>query len=178
MFDGAARPVRRAAWVAIIGLTASCHRGGERLYVTAPFNDEVRIADVTAEWRSVPGGDDAAEDHLSFAVHVENRLADRLYVRLEGLALLDAAGKPLAAPPEERGCVVAAKATATPLSGMVDVAPAGAAAITSFRVHRFGVPLSERGRGIYREFLLQSQKFTAAEVDAEIDGYLRSPDCP
>jgi hypothetical protein len=49
--------------------------------------------------------------------------------------------------------------------------------VKSFAVHSFGLPLSERGHGIYREFLLQSKKYTTSDVDAVLASYAGAPNC-
>ena len=145
--------------------------------VTAPFNEETTIATVMASWETQPAAAGASEENVHFVARVSNRLADRLYVRLDNFELTDASGAPVVSSPLRRGCIVAANADSVVLSGDLRLRRGSAARIAGFRVERFGVPLSERGRSIYREFLLQSEKFTAAQVDGEIQGYLNAESC-
>jgi len=39
------------------------------------------------------------------------------------------------------------------------------------------VPLSERGRAFYREFLLRQRPDAAAQIDAELAAYASAPPC-
>jgi hypothetical protein len=170
----ALRPWRPFAFIGLlwIALTVGCQRGPSALYITAPFNEETRLARVDATWQVAEGG------QAKYSVQVENSLADRLYVRLEGFSLTGAHGKALAQAVGQGACVLARGQKATVIAGDLLLPAEAAGHIDGFDVKRFGVPLSERGRAIYREFLLQSQKFSGAEVDAELAGYQNAPPCP
>lgn len=168
---------RRAALWTVLAAAAmlACRRADPGVPIVAPFNDESRIGRITATWEPAPG--DSSNRTLQYTVRVENRLADGLFVRLDHFRLQDTAGKSLAVATEKRECVVAGGATEIVLQGKLEIPAGDATRATGFGVDHFGVPLSERGRGIYREFLLQSEKYTAAAIDAEIDGYLQAPNC-
>ena len=75
--------------LAALAALAACRRHESGLFVAAPFNDETRIAKVEATWAPGTSGWHAE-------VRVENRLADNLYVRLSGFALVDDVGAPIA----------------------------------------------------------------------------------
>lgn len=155
-------------------LLAACRGREDGLFIVAPFNDETKIAAVQASWRPI-GDPSGAPDRVSYEVRVENRLADRLYVRLEDFALKDAAGRTIARGQTKRACVLAPHAAQVVLKGELSLPPG--VGIAAFDVARFGVPLSERGRGIYREFVLQSPVKTPAAVDAEIAAYMSAEPC-
>lgn len=168
----------RVFGLAAVGLlfAAGCHRSEPGLFVTAPFNDETKIAKVEAHWQAAGAASPEGET-LHYEVRVANKLADRLFVRLGTFALTDARGTVLASGGDERSCVVPASADVVVLTGDIALSPGAAARVADFRVSRFGVPLSERGRAIYREFLLQSEKYTEPQVDAEIATYMRAAPC-
>lgn len=166
--------MRRSVLLAL-GLAAcvfGCRRAEEGVFVVAPFNDHTRLARVDARW-ATPKADGAVE----FEVRVESRLADRLYVRLASFALTAADGRTLARSGEERSCVLAPKATERVLAATVRLPPGAADEVAGFTLETFGVPLSQRGQGIYREYLLQFRGRTIPEADAEIQGYQASPPC-
>lgn len=166
-----------AALVCTAALSAGCHRPEHGVFITAPFNDETKIAKVEARWQPAEGAPASESEMLHFEVRVTNTLADRLFVRLGKFTLTDATGAVLASVAEERGCIVPASAEAVVLSGEVALPRGAAARVADFNVNRFGAPLSERGRSIYREFLLQSEKYSEAQVDAEIAAYMQSEPC-
>lgn len=153
--------------LAVLVLVAGCRRREEGVFVTAPFNEHTRLARIDVAW-------EISGDTLGFDVRAENRLSDRLYLRLGGLRLLDERGEVVGSSQEFRGCILAAGATDSVLRGVL---PRPAADVEGFEIERFGVPLSDRGRAIYREFLLQSGSGAPAEVDAEIAGYAGAPPC-
>lgn len=151
-------------------LNASCRRAEQGTFVTAPFNDATRLARVDARWQVTPTG-------LHFQILVENRLADRLFVRLAQPSFRDADGNRLGGSDAGRGCVLAPHASDLVLDGDVALSAADANRVASFDVERFGVPLSDRGRGIYREFLLQQRVRTPAAIDEELARYAAAPPC-
>lgn len=160
----------RLPLLALLLASGACRRAEEGVFVTAPFNDATRLGRVEAHWTPTAGG-------LHFEVRVENRLTDRLFVRLGDFALLDRELRPLVRSTETRACVLGPEATGVVLSGDVALAEADAARVATFDVTRFAVPLSERGRGIYREFVLQQRVRTPAAVDEEIAAYAAAPPC-
>jgi len=150
--------------------TASCRRAEQGTFVTAPFNDATRLARIDARWQVTPTG-------LHFQIRVENRLADRLFVRLAQPSFRDADGNRLGGSDVARECVLPPHSSGLVLDGDVPLSAADANRVAWFDVERFGVPLSDRGRGIYREFLLQQRVRSPTEIDAELTGYAAAPPC-
>jgi len=168
------------AWLSLLGAALACgtgcHRGSQALFVTAPFNDETRIAKVTAQWQIAPATPGDGET-VHVEVRVENQLADRLYVKLEGLELVDARGAAVVSSDAARACVLGGQETANVLSLDLRLARGSGERVSGFGVERFGAPLSERGRGIYREFLIQTEGRTPEEADAELNRYSAAGPC-
>lgn len=171
---------RRVALLTALTCTASmmaigCHRAEQGVFINAPFNEETRIATVEAQWQPTAAAGEG--ETLHFEVRVSNKLADRLFVRLGNFTLTDAGGAVLAHVADERSCVLPASGAAIVLSGEVAVPRGAAARVAEFAVDRFGVPLSPRGRSIYREFLLQEERASEAQIDADMAAYMQSPPC-
>ncbi len=169
---------RALALVLLAG--AGCARSESSVELMAPFSDDTKVGQLTARWMA--SGEErtnagVTERAVIVRIDAVNRLADRLYLRLRGLRLLGPSG-PLPAGAAGVGCTLAPGLTRAVLSGRVWVAAAEANAIRGVHVEHFAVPLSERGRAFYREFLLrQRPAATAAAVDAELDAYAAAPPC-
>jgi len=166
-------------------LLAGCWRDSNRVYVTAPFNQETELADLSATWqntgeeRSFAGSSrlDEAEVRFQYKVDVRNRLEHKLYLELGKFELLDDDRLALASADEAVKCVLGGGNTEAVLEGSLWVPKRSAKKVTGFRLERFGVPLSDRGRAMYREWLLQSRPEEAAAIDAELAGYAAAPPC-
>lgn len=164
---------------------AGCHDDSTRLYVTAPFNEETELADVNAVWRDTGEERNFAESsrldepqvRFQYKVDLRNRLEHGLYVRLGGFQLVDDAGLSLGKADDSVKCVLAPGTTEAVLEGGVWVPKRSAKKVAGFRLRRFGVPLSERGRAMYREWLLQRRPEEGDAIDAELAGYAATPPC-
>ncbi|MBI1814587.1 MAG: hypothetical protein HYR72_06395 [Deltaproteobacteria bacterium] len=162
-----------------------CSRDGESVPVVAPFNAESKIGEVTAVWqntseeRAFADGTRLPEPQVRFQYRAEvhNRLHDKVFVRLTNFQLTDTQGLALATSPATVACALAGDATVAVLAGELWVPKNGVDAVRRFSVSPFVVPLSERGRALYREWLLQGRTDKAAAVDAEIAGYAAAPAC-
>jgi len=181
--------MRAVCWgllVAVCSLPLSgCWRDADGVYVAAPFNERTKLAQVEAVWRNT-GEERAFADatrldepqvRFQYQVDVENRLEDRLYLHLGKLELLDDERLSLGTASEEVTCVLDTGKTESLLEGNVWVAKRSAKKVSGFRLERFGVPLSERGRAMYREWLLQSRPGEERAIDAELTEYANAPPC-
>lgn len=167
-------------------LVAGCWRDSNGVYVTAPFNEKTKLAEVSAVWRNT--GEtrafaeatrlDEEEVRFQYRVDVENRLEDKLYLRVGKLELLDENGLSLGDATEEVKCVLGAGESQALLKGSVWVPKRSAAMVESFGIDEFGVPLSDRGRAMYREWLLQGRPGEGEAIDAELAAYAAAPGCP
>jgi hypothetical protein len=165
---------------------ASCSRDGNRVILTPPFNDRTAIGEATARWENAGeerffAGDrklDEPQVRLRYRVDATNRLEDKLFVRLGDFRLVGKAGGEIARDGTRVECILGNGQTRGVLSGDVWVTAHAAGDIHGFGITHFAVPLSNRGRALYREWVLQGRKMDAAAVDAEIAAYAVAPDCP
>jgi hypothetical protein len=175
----------RFAAAALVALAFGCWRDSNGVVLSAPFNDATEIGRVTAVWkntgeqRSFAGGTrlKAAEVRFQYRVDVKNELDEPLYVRLGAFELVGEDGLSLGRDETVRRCAVAASAEEAVLEGSVWVAQSAAKQVESFRLRRFAVPLSERGRALYREWLLQRRPGQQARIDATLAAHARAPGC-
>lgn len=167
-------------------LASGCWGNSNGVYLTAPFNQETELAQVSAVWRDT-GEERSFADasrleepqvRFQYRVDVDNLLHDKLYVQLGKLELLDDDGLSLGAAREEVRCVLGPGKKEGILKGSVWVSKGAARKVDGFGLDRFGVPLSERGRAMYREWLLQGRPEDGPAIDAEIAGYASAPACP
>lgn len=177
---------KRWRWIALaLALGLGCSRDGDSVRVVAPFNAESKIGEVTAVWqntgeeRAFADGTRLPEPQVRFQYRAEvhNRLHDKVFVRLTNFQLTDAQGLALATSPATVACALAGDATVAALAGELWVPNNRVDVVRGFGVSPFAVPLSERGRALYREWLLQGRTDKAAAVDAEIAGYAAAPAC-
>ena len=181
---GSARTPPPTVLLAMV-LVAGCSRDRNAVMLTAPFNDSTKIGQLTAVWedagdeRAFAGGTRLAEPEVRFRFRVDaqNRLGDRLFVRLGNFQLVDATGLGLAAADASIACALSAGTTEGVLSGDVWVPKRTAKNVAGFRISHFAVPLSDRGRSLYREWLLQGRAQDAAQIDSEIGRYAAAPPC-
>ena len=145
----------------------------------APFSDDTVVGELTATWSDSGeerprAGTTDRERKVTFRVDAVNYLSDGLALRLRDFRLL--AGGAAIDTAAVADCTLAPGATPRVLAGSVWVAASQARAIGGFQVERLAVPLSERGRAFYREFLLL-QRPDAAAIDAELAAYAAEPPC-
>lgn len=166
-------------------LLAGCWGDSDGMYVTAPFNHETELAELSATWQESDEERAFAEGsrlerpqvRFQYRVDVHNLLDDKLYLQLGKLELLDDSRLSMGAATEEVRCVLGAGKKEAILEGSVWVPKDSARKVKAFRVDRLGVPLSERGRAMYREWLLQGRPEDGAAIDAEIVAYAAAPPC-
>ena len=171
-------------WLAGIALSA-CSRDKGTIYLVAPFNDSTKIGDVTATWtntgeeRAFADGKrlDAPQVKLQYAINVRSRLDDKAFVRLQDFKLM-AGSEEVGKDSARVECVLPVGDSPRILTGEVWIATDRAKNVNGFEVTHFAVPLSERGRSLYREWSLQGRPDQAAAVDSEITAYASAPPCP
>jgi hypothetical protein len=164
----------------------ACSRGENGLPLVAPFNSETRIGTVRAVWsvtareRAFADGVRLAEREreVQYRVDVESRLEDKVYVRLATFRLLDEKGIVVAESPLSVECTLGSGRTRGVMTNSVWVPAGSVERIARFGIHSLAVPLGERGRAIYREWLLQSRPGSEREVDAELARQAAAPPCP
>lgn len=163
--------------MALVAL-AGCARSSDTIDLMAAFSDDTIVGELTASWHD--GGEerqsgDVKERRLAYRVDAHNRLSDPVYLRLRRFRLLGGDGPvPIGDTVE---CALQPGTTAGLLDGSVWVPVPQATAIRRMRVEQFAVPLSERGRAFYRQFLLQQRPDDAVAIDAEIAAYMAAPRC-
>lgn len=165
--------------------TAGCTREREGLALTAPFDRAAVVGYVTATWhatdeeRAFKNATRLAqpEVRVQYRLDVESDLAAKAYLRLEDVALVDASGLALGTDTQQVACTIGSGITAGILAGDIWVARDALPRISDVRVSHHVVPLHERGRALYREWLLQGRPRDAAAIDAEIAHYAAAPDC-
>lgn len=165
---------------------AACARDTTTEPLVAPFNERTILGEVSAVWsntseeRGFAGGTRLQEPEIRFQyrVDVRNRLGDKLFVRPGDFQLVDEHGLALGSDGASVECSLGSGATQAILTGDVWVRKRAVSKVRTFRIARFAVPLNERGRGLYREWLLQGRPGAAAAIDAEIARYAAAPPCP
>jgi hypothetical protein len=154
-----------------------CTRSGGRMELMAAFSDDTVVGELSATWTDATASDRSAQPgrQVHVRVQVSNRLADRLYVELREFRLLTADGNTVTV--GSAACALAPHAIGVMLERDV-LFPANAGnSVRGFRVDPLAVPLSERGRAFYREFLLAQQPGSADHIDSVLAGYAASPPC-
>lgn len=182
--------MRLSRWIGLffaplLSIGASCSRNPDAVLLAAPFNDETELGEVMAVWK--PTGQersfaDAArlekpQVEIQYRVDVRNDMKDPIFVRLGDFELLSRDGLALAIDQRQVGCTVAPGQTQGVLTGSVWAAKGAAEQAGRFTIHRFAVPLSERGRALYREWLLERRPGQEKEVETELQGYATAQPC-
>jgi len=190
----AQHPVRRSPllrWrrlipvLALLPVLAACSRGDEGIELKAPFNAETEVADVTAIWtntgqeRTRAGETPLKEPEvlIRYRVDVRNRLKGRLFVHLANFRLMDEQGMEIASDTQSAECSIGAGSTEGVLDGSVWIPKSAIDKAKEFRIDHFSVPLSVRGRALYRQYLLERRPTEAAAIDAELARYAAAPPC-
>jgi hypothetical protein len=166
-------------------MLAACSHGDEGVELTAPFNAETEVADVTAIWtntgqeRTPPAENalKAPEVRFRYRVDVRNRLKGRLFVHLANFRLMDGRGEEISRDTQSAECTVGPGTTEGVLDGALWVPKAAFGEAKEFRVDHFSVPLSVRGRALYRQYLLERRPGETAAIDAELARYAAAPPC-
>jgi hypothetical protein len=174
-----------AGWL-LLALAAGCSRGDEvGIPLTAPFDRQRVVGSVTAEWKATDEERAFAdgrrleepEVRVRYRVDVRNDLEDKVFVRLDAFTLVDTDGLTLGADRAEVACTLGTGAIEGVLAGDVWLPKRALERVQTFRVGHLAVPLSERGRSLYREWRMAGQSGAEAAVDAEITGYGAAPAC-
>jgi hypothetical protein len=167
-----------ARWCLLVLLLGclGCSRAEQTIDLKAAFSDETVVGELRPIWtasgeeRDSPTG---RERRMTLRVDAVNRLSDPVYLRLSNLRL--SAGKESIAP-TATACALPPGRTEKVVQVDAWVA-VGADERPTIAVDYLAVPLSERGRAFYREFLLQQRPSDAAAIDAEIATYATAPQC-
>ena len=165
--------------LAMLVLAAGCARSEQTIDLKAAFSDETIVGHLRVAWRAGQerSGADGAQRAVTVRIDAANLLGDRLYLRLSGPRLIGPQA-PIGLAPTPDACTLAAHGASTVLQATAWVPAADAPSIRGVAVERLAVPLSERGRAFYREFLLRQRGGPAATIDAELDAYAGAPPCP
>jgi hypothetical protein len=161
-------------------LGAACSRSSDTIELKPAFSDQTVVGELTASWRPdgesrVAAGDGGTEQRVAFRIDAHNRLSEPIYLRLHDVGLIAPGASPAAGAPFE--CTLRPGTTAAIVQGTAWIASGLVADIRGVRVDAFTVPLSERGRAFYREFLLRQRPGDAEAIDAEIAVYAAAPRC-
>jgi hypothetical protein len=149
-------------------ISTGCARSGETLPLVAAFSDDSIIGQLDVHWAAT-----GAAGEITVQVDVVNRLSEPMYVRVRDLVLVGSRAEVAV------GAVIACRARpgTTPDVVRATVAAGDLGTARGIRADRFAVPLSERGRAFYREFLLGQRPGDADAIDAEIAAYAAAPEC-
>lgn len=168
-----------------VALLLACSGDPNRVVLTAPFDAYAKLAEITGVWTNT--GEERAfaeatrlkesEVRFQYRLNARNRMQDRLYVRLGGVQLVGGDGFPLGQDTAGIECTLDAGTTEGVLTGSVWLPKSKAKKVRGFRVSHFAVPLNERGRALYREWLLKHRPDQRAAIDAEITAYAAAPPC-
>lgn len=162
-------------------LAWGCTHEAERVFLTAPFNERTEIGEVTADWRHSGDernvADGESEVRIAYRVDVRSRLHDPMYVELSDFRLVGTNGATTRGDGATVKCKLEPGLSEGVLHGNVWVSKHAAERVRDFRVTHFAVPLSDRGRALYREWLLQRRPDETAAIDAEIAQLAAAPPC-
>ena len=173
------------ALVAVLGMCMGCSRSSDGLSLIAPFNEETKLGELTAVWKQTGEEREFAhavrlkepEVEVQFRVDVSNEMNDPIFVRLTDFVLQSKDGLALATEQHKVECTIPPGRTQGVLYGSVWVTKRSAEQAGRFDLGRFAVPLSERGRGLYRQWLLERRPGQEKEIDAELQAYAAAPAC-
>lgn len=164
----------------------ACSSDGDAVKLVAPFNERTVLGEVTAVWKST--GEERGfaagarlkepQARLRYRADVRNRLGDKLFIRLGTFQLVDDAGLEIGSDSASVECTLATGASQAVLAGDVWVPKQAVGKVRGFHLEHFAVPLNDRGRALYREWLLQGRPADTAAIDAEIARYAAAPPCP
>jgi hypothetical protein len=174
---------------AVIALTvlllAACSHDKEGVELVAPFDGGGSLGRVTAVWsksgkdRAFAGGVRLKESEVRFQyrVDVRSRYRDKLFVEVGNFQLVDANGLALGSDTTTTSCILPDGTLQGILSGEVWLPRRLGERVKAFRVAHLAVPLGDRERKQYREWLLRGRPDGGGEVDAKIATYAAAPPC-
>jgi len=176
--------VLRTGWTVpllLLLVGVSCSRSSGSIELMPPFSDDTVVGELTASWadngrQRVADTAGSIQHQVGVRVDARNHLSDPLYIRLQHLRLVGPAG-PVEAPEATIACTLAPGLTAGVLEGRVWLPASEAGSVRRFEVDHIAVPLSERGRAFYREFLLRQRPGDAAAIDVELAAFAAAPPC-
>jgi hypothetical protein len=156
---------------------AGCTRSEQIIELKAAFSDATVVAELRPLWTAT-GEDRAGAQGMErrFILHIDavNRLSEPIHLRLSDLRVNG--GNAAVGTRGLAACALAPGLTRNVMQTDVWL-PAEAAAARAIEIDSFALPLSERGRAFYREFLLQRRPDAAAAIDAEIAAAAAVPAC-
>lgn len=170
----------------LLAIGVACGRNGTKVMLSPPFNERTKIGEVTARWEITSEQREFAEGRkldepqvrVRYRVDVRNDLGDKMFLRLGEFRVMSETGRELARAGDRIECILAVGDSKGVLAGDLWVTKRASSAVHGFRISHFSLPLSERGRALYREWALQGRKADGAAVDAEIAAYARAAACP
>jgi hypothetical protein len=171
----------RAGWVIamLLLIGGGCARSDQTVELKPAFSNDTVVGQLRPTWS--PSGaernaDGVRQQRIMLRVDAVNQLADSLYLRLSKIRLVGPDG-PISADETRTECALPPGTTDSVLQTSVWVPVASLDAIRGVEVDYFAVPLSQRGRAFYREFLLHQRPTDGAAIDAEIATYTAAPVC-
>jgi hypothetical protein len=170
----------RRWWGVLVLLScAACTRSNRPIELKPAFSDDTVVGELRPSWsvtNDARGSGDALERRVVVRVDAVNNLSDPLYVRLTKVRLIGPNG-PTRVEDASVTCALASGETTALLQGSAWVPATDIDRLRALQVDQFTVPLSERGRAFYREFLLLQRPSDASSIDAEIATYATAPTC-
>jgi len=174
-----------ATGILAIVVIAGCSRNPDDVPLTAPFNDDTELGELTAVWKAT--GEERSFAHaarlaepeieIQYRVDARNDMKEPVFVRLADFQLLSRDGLALVTEQRKVECALAPGRVQGVMAGSVWVTKRAAGDADRFAVHRFAVPLSERGRALYREWLIERRPGEEKAIDAELQAYALAAAC-
>jgi hypothetical protein len=170
----------------VVLASAACSREANKVVLTPPFDEQAKIGEITAQWEATAEerafADGRKLDEVQVRVHYRvdalNRLQDKLFVRLGDFRLLNESGIELGKDTGRIECALSAGQSNGVLSGDVWLSSRAVKNVGGFGITHLAVPLSERGRALYREWALKERAAEASTVDVDIQRFAAAGSCP
>ena len=170
----------RRWWGVLMLLTCTaCSRSNRPIELKPAFSDDTIVGELRPSWSVTSderGTGNSLERRVAVRFDAVNRLSDPLYVRLTKVRLVGPKG-PIRLDDASVACALAPGETHGLLQSSVWMPAADVDSLRALQIDQFTVPLSERGRAFYREFLLLQRPSDAVAIDAEIATYAAAPAC-
>jgi hypothetical protein len=170
---------RRWCGVLLVLICAACTRSNRPIELKPAFSDDTVVGELRPSWSVTSderGNGNGLERRVAVRVDAVNQLSDKLYVRLTKLRLVGPNG-PIRIDDATVACALASGETPALLQGSSWIPTADIDRLRALQVDQFTVPLSQRGRAFYREFLLMQRPSDSVAIDAEIATYAAAPAC-